>query len=298
MSEPERARIARPPLRDLAQLAVAVVGVSFSGPIIAATGAPVLAIAAWRCLLAAGLTIPFVRVQRGFSRRIITTSAVSGLALAAHFAVWMGSLRLTSVASAVTLGATQPVWSAMLAHRAGHRMPRLAWFGIGLCVSGVVLISGFDLSVSSRALLGDLLALVGAVLAAAYFALGERARQVLPTATYTSIAYSVAGLSLLVVTLGTGRAMTGYANADWWRIIALTLTAQLLGHTVMSRVLATTSATWTSLAVLLEMPGATLIAALWLGQRPTYWLIPSLLLLGVGLVLVVRAGDRPSPVLA
>ena len=48
----------------------------------------------------------------------------------------------------------------------------------------------------------------------------------------------------------------------------------------------------TSLAILFEMPGATLIAAVWLGQVPPLAIVPALVLLFVGLVLVIRSGDR------
>ncbi len=59
--------------------------------------------------------------------------------------------------------------------------------------------------------------------------------------------------------------------------------------------LRTTSATVTSLAILFEVPGAILIAALWLGQVPPVSILPAVLLLFVGLVLVIRAGDSRVP---
>jgi hypothetical protein len=51
----------------------------------------------------------------------------------------------------------------------------------------------------------------------------------------------------------------------------------------------------TSLAVLFEVPGAIIFAALWLGQVPPLAILPAVALLGVGLVLVIRAGDRAVP---
>ena len=73
-----------------------------------------------------------------------------------------------------------------------------------------------------------------------------------------------------------GQALWGYGAAGWATILALTLGAQLLGHTLITRVLRTTSATVTSLAILLEMPGATIIAAIWLGQVPPPSIVPAM----------------------
>ena len=299
MAQRGRAAVGRPPTADLGLLTLAVVGISTSAPLIAATTAPVLAIAAWRCLLAAVATGPVVawrqRAEIGrLSPRITTYAAVSGLTLAAHFAFWMTSLRFTSVASSTALVATQPVWAALIARRSGRDVPRRAWLGIGIALLGAFVLTGVDYSVSGRALFGDGLALVGALLAAAYVTIGEQVRRELSTATYTLIAYSASAVALFIGCLLAGSAISGYSSSDWWKIIALTAAAQLLGHTLISRVLRTTSATVTSLAILFEMPGATLVAAIWLGQVPSIAIWPAVALLFAGLSLVIASGDRET----
>jgi drug/metabolite transporter (DMT)-like permease len=60
-------------------------------------------------------------------------------------------------------------------------------------------------------------------------------------------------------------------------------------------VLRSTSATVVSLAVLFEVPGAILIAALWLGQVPPLAILPAVVLLFAGLVLVIRSGGSGLP---
>jgi drug/metabolite transporter (DMT)-like permease len=79
------------------------------------------------------------------------------------------------------------------------------------------------------------------------------------------------------------------------RIAALTAGAQLLGHSVFNRVLKTTSATVVSLSILLEVPGATLIAAIFLHQSVHASQVPAALLLLGGLTLVIRSGTRAMP---
>ena len=76
----------------------------------------------------------------------------------------------------------------------------------------------------------------------------------------------------------------------------MTVAAQLLGHSLINLVLRSTSATFVSLAVLLEVPGAAVIAYFWLHQHPPGWAFPGLVLLFVGLVLVVRAGARSADI--
>ena len=50
-----------------------------------------------------------------------------------------------------------------------------------------------------------------------------------------------------------------------------------------------------SLAILLEMPGATIIAAIALGQLPPVGIVPAVVLMFAGIVLVIRAGSRTVP---
>jgi drug/metabolite transporter (DMT)-like permease len=120
-------------------------------------------------------------------------------------------------------------------------------------------------------------------------------RRTVSTPTYTSLAYGVSALVLLPMCLALGQGLWGYTTSEWATIVALTAGAQLLGHTLINRVLRTTSATVTSLAILLEMPGATIIAAVWLGQVPSAALVPAIALIFAGLVLVIRSGDPQVP---
>ena len=100
---------------------------------------------------------------------------------------------------------------------------------------------------------------------------------------------------LLALCVVGGQALGGFSAQAWALILALTVGAQLLGHTLINKVLATTSATVVSLAILLEMPGATIIAAVTLGQLPSPAILPAVALMFVGIVLVIRAGSPDVP---
>jgi drug/metabolite transporter (DMT)-like permease len=282
---------------DVLLVAVAVTAVATSGPLMAATAAPALAIAFWRNALGAGLIVPVALVRardelRGLQRRERVLALVAGVFLAAHFATWVPSLTYTSVASATALVSTQPVWVALLARAQGVHVSRGVWGGIAVAMAGAVLLTGADVQVSGRALAGDLLAIAGGVFAAGYITAGAAVRRSVSTTTYTALCYSTAALLLLLVCLVGRQPLTGYAAADWLRLVAITLGAQLLGHSLFNVVLRSMSPTVVSMTILLEIPGAALIAALFLGQRPPLLALPAAALLLAGLALVIRDGSR------
>ncbi|MEX2658338.1 MAG: DMT family transporter [Acidimicrobiales bacterium] len=294
-----RAAIHRPSGVDLVLIAVAVAAVSTSAPLIRQTAAPALAIALWRNVLASGVLVPFslVTARRelaSLDRRQWRLAVLAGALLAAHFATWIPSLSFTTIASSVALVATQPVWAALIARQRGHHIPAAAWLGIGVAVAGAVLLTGIDVRISSRALFGDLLALAGGALAAAYVTVGAEVRATVSTTVYTTVCYATAGIVLLGVCLVSGQQLGGYTAGTWWALVGLTLGAQLLGHSVFNRVLRTTSPTVVSVAILFEIVGAAVLAQLWFGETPPLAAVPAAALIAAGVVLVVRSGRDPA----
>lgn len=298
---PATERIALPGPGGLVLLLVSLTAVSTSAPLIAVTAAPALAIAFWRNAMASAVLVPIALARnlaelRSLSRREWRLCVLAGALLAGHFATWVPSVSLTSVASATALVATQPVWAALLARTAGRRVRRAVWVGIVVAVVGAALLAGVDISLSGRALAGDALATVGGALAAAYVTAGAAVRVRVSTTSYTTLCYGSCGLLLLAVCLVSRQRLGGYDGETWLKLAALTAGAQLLGHSLFNVLLRSTSATTLSLAILFEVPGAALIAAIWLGQVPPLSAVPGLTLLLVGTGIVVRSGTRAAPV--
>ncbi|MFJ8471770.1 DMT family transporter [Kitasatospora sp. NPDC094011] len=285
------------PTLDLLLLAVSIGGISFSGPLISATAAPALAIAFWRNVMSVGVLGPYALLRhraelRGIGRRALLLAIAAGALLAVHFALWMPSLRMTSVASATALVTTTPLWTILLMRLFGVRAPRLVWLGTVVAFAGVLVLTGVDLSMSPRALLGDGLALAAGLAAAGYMLLGAEVRKTVSTTAYTLVCYATTAVGLLVICLVTGTRLSGWSTGAWWQIVLLMVTAQLLGHSLSNRVVKGLGPSITSTAILLETPGATLIAALWLGQWPPAAAYPAVALILLGLVLVARGGRR------
>lgn len=229
-------------------------------------------------------------------RRDLGLLALSGLALAVHFGTWVTSLTLTSVAASTSLVCLQIAWVVAWQAARGQHFPRRVMVGLTAAFAGALVVSGVDLSLGQRALVGDVLALFGGIAAAAYMVLGAHARRTVSTSSYTFVCYGTCALLLLIACLVSGQDVVGFPAKQWLMLVLLTVTAQLLGHSVFNHLLATTGPVLVSVALLLEVPGASLIAAGFLGQRPPIGTVLGLavILLGMALVVIGNLATAPS----
>lgn len=277
-----------------------VLGVSASGPLIAGTLAgtsvTALAIAFWRNAIASVVMAAPVAVRspgqfRRLTRRDLLWSSLAGVALAFHFVCFILSLTLTSVAASTALVCLQSGWIAVFSVLRGRRLPVPVLAGLGLAFLGVVAITGLDLGSSREAVLGDLLAVAGGILAGLYTMAGGKARQTMGTGTYTALCYGVCAALVALMALLSGERLTGFEPMGWAGILAITAAAQLVGHTAFNHLVATLSPLVVSMFILLEIPGAALLAAVFLGE-----VLPAGTYAGLGLILaglaVVVLGQR------
>ncbi len=223
-------------------------------------------------------------------------TGVAGTALALHFICFMYSMRMTSVAAGTALVCIQGVWIVLFQALRKVRYRTPVFIGMGIALLGVLLITGFDLGQGREAIIGDLLAVAGGVLAAIYTLAGAAARRTMSTSTYATGCYTITAGILLVLCLATGQPIWGFDAKGWLGIILLTVCAQLLGHTAMNHLLDVLGPLTVSTLILLEIPGAALLAAVFLGQ-----VVPAATYLGlavilVGLILIVRGQVPPKNV--
>ena len=278
---------------------IAVLGVSASGPLMAATTAPALAIAFWRNAGGAALITPFALTRnreeiRGIDRRTWLKCAVAGAMLAAHFACWVSALKLTSVAAATALVTTQLIWVVLIDRLHGIRTTRAVLAGMALSICGVLVISGFDFTVSGRAIGGDALAVAGGLFAALYLLVGNDIRKSLSTTSYTFACYTACALYLGAAVVVFGLPFGGYSTTSWLLIAAVTISAQLLGHSLFNHLLAVMSPILISLVILLEVPGAALLAGIFLGQSPPWGVYVGLTLILLGLAVVAARRQQSA----
>lgn len=270
----------------------------------AATAAPALTIALWRNAFGAVVlgTPALVKNPGQFSslnRTELKYSSIAAVALALHFACFVTSVKLTSVAAATAMVCLQAAWIALFQWIRGRKPARPVLLGLGTALIGVVVITGFDVGVSPDALLGDLLAVAGGALAAVYTLAGARARKTLSTSVYSSICYSLCAIVLLGMCLVFRQPMVNIPAEAWWGIIGVTVAAQLFGHTIFNHLLATISPLVVSMMILLEIPGAALLAGFFLGQSLPAGTYLGLALILAGLAIVIlmqgRSGLKRTP---
>lgn len=282
----------------VAALGVAIVAVSTSAPLVRLSGAPEPTMAFYRVLFTWLLLAPlawrarddFAAIERGD----LGAAVLAGVALGAHFAVWFASVDLTSVAASVTLVTTQPAFVAAAAWAwFGERLTRRMVAGIAVALVGSVTMSLSDLLGASTApapLVGDALALTGAVLAAAYVLAGRSVRQRVAVAPYVAVVYAVAAVALGAYAVAAGHPLLGYPAREWALFLAMAVGPGVFGHTVLNWALAHVEASVVSVSLVGEPVGATILALALFGEVPA-----ALTVVGGAVVLagiVVTASDR------
>jgi drug/metabolite transporter (DMT)-like permease len=273
-------------------LSVAVVAVSWASILIRLSDAPSLGIAFYRLLFSVVALLPwaFSRNQP-VSWRTYGHAAAAGVLLALHFATWITSLRFTSIASSVVIVTTQPVFTAafgpyLLKERPGGR-------GIAamvLALAGTAVLAGGDFSLGRRALVGDLLALAGAVTASAYFMIGRHVRERISFPRYLLLVNSVSAATLLLLAVLGGASLSGYPAATWGWLLLLAAGPHLMGHGLLNWSVRRLRAFTVNMAILGEPVLATIYAAFLFREVPGGAFYPGALLIACGIALATRRG--------
>ena len=260
---------------------------------------PSLSIAAIRLgvsalVLSVIVALRYAQWPQGVTMRHGWLAVLSGVCLAAHFATWITSLQYTSVASSAALVATTPFWVGIVARVwFKEALNRYRIIGMALTIAGSIGIAVSDqtASVGTNPLLGNLLAIVGAISGSAYFLLGRGLRSDLPLLHYIWMTYGAAALVLLVAALGFGYTTVPTAGITWLVLIGLALGPQLLGHTSINYAMRHLSALLVTIALLGEPVGSAILAFVLFQEQVAPLQVMGLigLLLGIG---VTAVGER------
>jgi drug/metabolite transporter (DMT)-like permease len=288
-------------------LGAGVVVVSFAAILIRfaqADGAPSLVIAAVRLALAAALLTPFAWLRTGgellrLRPREFGLCMLSGALLAAHFWAWITSLEHTSVASSTALVTTNPLWVALASAIFLRESPGAATVaGIAMTLAGSALVFAADASRAPEAvapILGNMLALAGAVAASGYLLVGRAMRARMSLTAYLWLAYSAAALVLVIAALARGVSFRSLPGTAWAAMALLALGPQLIGHTAFNWALRRLTATFVAVAILGEPVGSALLAYSFFGERFSALQFAGFTLLLLGIFVAAREeGRRPS----
>jgi drug/metabolite transporter (DMT)-like permease len=274
-------------------LVLAVLGISFAAPLVRLSAAHPVAIATWRLAFSVAIigVVLLVggqwRQWRTLARGDLVLALGAGVLLALHFWSWNASIGLTTVAASVVLVNLQPVFVALGSALWLREPPsRTQLAGIAVAMLGALVVAWQDVSAGGapgrNPVLGDLLAIIGAITAAGYYLAGRRLRASLDLWPYVGLVYGACLAVLLVLALVMRVPLLPQPSREFAIFAGLALGPMLLGHTGMNWALGHVPAYVVSLTLLGEPVGATIIAALLPGIAE----VPSLgTLLGGALIL-------------
>lgn len=279
-------------------LFVGVLSVSFAAIFIRLADAPPLVIAAYRLTIAAVILIPIASIKsakslKKLSVRDVLLILLSSVFLALHFGLWITSLSYTSIASSVILVTSHPAFVAVSSYFLWReRLNKLSISGIVVALIGVIFINYGGFTFGSRAITGNLLALIAGFSMGAYLIIGGQLRARIGILSYLTIIYTCSAVMLLAAAIFSGQNLFGYSPATYLMLILLALIPQLIGHSCFNLAVRLMPVTFVSVAILGEPVGATILGCLILSEIPTATeILGGLLILG-GIFIVMRQKPR------
>ncbi|MFJ8063581.1 DMT family transporter [Psychrobacillus sp. NPDC096426] len=268
-------------------LIISIVAISFAAIFVKWSTAPATILSMYRMILASLLLVPVVWFKREEFQKIAKKEwfllFFAGLFLALHFALWFGSLKLTTVASSTIILALQPIVAligGVFLYK--ERTTTAALTTMGIAVIGAVMVGWGDFGLSRNAIIGDILSFLSVIAVVGYLLIGQNAVKKVSHWIYSFCVFGFAAIALIVYNFITNVEMGGY-DAKEWGIFVLLAIVPTISHVINNWLLNYVNATTISMSILGEPVGATILAAIFLGERLVGWQIVGglLVLLGV-----------------
>ncbi|HHZ00678.1 MAG TPA: DMT family transporter [Tissierellia bacterium] len=253
---------------------------SLSSIIIRFSQAPALAIAAYRmlftCLM---LSLPvYIKNKNEFkeiNKKDFAMGVISGVFLALHFASWIQSIQMTTIANSTILVSSSPVFVALMNYfLLKEKITGKMAAGIAMSLIGTVIIgTGSSRGSETGMMVGNVLAFLGAVSVAGYFVIGGFVRRTVSAGVYVYIVYSVSALVLVAMCLFAGIPLFPYPPREFILFFLLSFFSSILGHTTFNYLMKYYSSTLISVATLIEPIFASLMALVAFREIPSLYTI-------------------------
>lgn len=273
-------------------LVISIIAISFAAIFVKWSDAPATILSMYRMWLASLLLTPMVWIHREEFRKITRKDwyllFLSGLFLALHFALWFGSLKLTTVASSTIILALQPIVALVggfILYK--ERASASTLMTMGIAVVGAMMVGWGDLGLSKNAIIGDILSFLSVIAVVGYLLIGQSTVKKVSHWIYSFCVFLFASIVLTAYNLSTGEALGGY-NAREWGIFLLLAIVPTIAHVINNWLLNYVNTTTISMSILGEPVGASALAAILLGEFLAGWQIVGgiLVLIGVSSFLI------------
>ncbi|MGB4439407.1 MAG: DMT family transporter [Sedimentibacter sp.] len=260
---------------------------SLSSIIIRFSAAPALVISAYRmlftCLM---LLLPVIINNRkefsSIKRNDFILCILSGIFLALHYASWISSIHMTTIANSTVLVACSPMFVALANYfiiKEKFTFKMIA--SIALSLTGTLIIAmGSSGGTESSMMMGNALAFSGAIFVAGYLVIGGIVRKNMSVGIYVFIVYSVSAITLFLMCFVTDTPVYPYPAKEFLLFIALAFFCSILGHTVYNYLVKFVSSTLISVSTLSEPIFASIMAMFFFKE------VPSIYTLAGGMIII------------
>jgi len=171
-------------------------------------------------------------------------------------------------------------------------------FGILLSVTGSIVLTIGDGGLNGlkitdeKALIGDALALAGAVMASLYLLTGSRVRKNIDLMTYITVVYSISAVILIVTSILMELSFTGYKGESYVYMFLLAALPQLIGHTSYNWALKYLKSSMVAILTLGEPIGASILAFFLLGETVSATQLTGIALIFTAIIIASRKGGK------
>jgi drug/metabolite transporter (DMT)-like permease len=232
--------------------------------------------------------VPFYKSGWYERRTDFWISALSGIFLGLHFYTWIASLSYTSISSSVVLVTTQPVFVAILGYVfLKEKIGAIGLAAVLLAIAGSYLIARGDFAVDAAHLKGDILAIAGALTAAAYLFIGRFVRPRVNLIPYVLTVYSVASAVILILGLISGTFKAPAVKIDYLIFFLLALGPTILGHNLYNFALRHLPVFPVGMSIIGEPVLATVWGMMILGEEPIFTTIMGGIIIILAVVMVM-----------
>lgn len=249
--------------------ALGIVGISFAALFVRwALPAPPVATAFWRMALSSLLLAAWFLARRRRlwpDGRAAWLAPLAGACFGTDLALWHTAILHTSLATATFLVNTTPVVVGLVAFALGERLGARFVAGGALALGGSAMLLGADWGGGDE-LRGDVFALCAALFYSGYLLLMKAVRDT--TGTRSALLAAGVGASAVLALYAAlrGDPLWGFPASSWWAFVGAAVVAQLAGVMSVIWSLRFLSATFTSVALLAQPLGTTLLAWLLMGE--------------------------------
>ncbi len=290
--------------KTLAGLSVGIIAISFAAIFIKfCEDVPSLMIATYRLVISSIIMLIIAKSKgirfSNFTKKQVLMGMLGGMFLALHFTFWISSLKFTSVASSVVLVTTNPIFVGIFSYLfLKETQPIELIAGILLSFSGSIILAAGDsglrgLTINNPSfLLGDTLALLGALMASGYLMVGSKARQEMDVLSYAAILYSFSALFLLTAAFFSGIPFTGYRSSSYMFMGLLAIVPQLIGHTSINWALKHLKASMIAITILGEPIGASILAYFIFQETVSSFQGAGIMLIFLAIIIASRKGRK------